>query len=161
MVTLSGWFGFNTYKSYMAYASSQKNTKGSITVEAIDEFLNHLQNEEYNSAIYFGSNGEQNFDKLKKVRADVDNAFNALVSKFTQNKFNSNLQGLSNIKEDLKFARTTVDALNGSFKDIVYDVYYNKIFLTLLKEANKIAKADTSDTMKNYLDSYVKYMIPK
>jgi signal transduction histidine kinase/CheY-like chemotaxis protein len=161
MITLSGWFGFNTYKSYISYASSQKNTKGSIVVEAVDEFLNHLDNEEYNSAIYFGSNGEQNFDKLKQVRADVDNALNRLFLQFSKNKFDSNLQKLSSIKEDLKFARTTVDALNGSFKDIVYDVYYKKVFLSLFQEANKIAKADTSDVMKNYLDSYVKYMLPK
>jgi signal transduction histidine kinase/CheY-like chemotaxis protein len=156
MITLSGWFGFNTYKSYISYASSQTNTKGSILVVSIDDFINVLETEEIESAIYFGTNGDKNFNKLKETRKDVDRALDSLLSKFT-----TNMQKFSSIKKDLKFARTTVDALNGSFEDIIYDVYYKKIFSLLLNEAESIAQADTSDTVKNYLNTYIKYILPK
>jgi signal transduction histidine kinase/CheY-like chemotaxis protein len=156
MITLSGWFGFNTYKSYISYASSQTNTKGSILVVSIDDFINVLEIEEIESAIYFGTNGDKNFNKLKETRKDVDRALDSLLSKFT-----TNMQKFSSIKKDLKFARTTVDALNGSFEDIIYDVYYKKIFSLLLNEAESIAQADTSDTVKNYLNTYIKYILPK
>jgi len=152
MITLSGWFGFYTYKSYISYTLSQINTKGSISVANIDNFINMLEAEEIDSAIYFGTNGDKNFDKLKKSRKNVDMALDGLLLQFTK---------FSSIKQDLKFARTTIDTLNGSFKDIIYDVYYKKIFSILQKEANSIAKVDTSDIMKNYLNTYVKYMLPK
>jgi signal transduction histidine kinase/CheY-like chemotaxis protein len=156
MITLSGWFGFNTYKSYRSYASSQTNTKGSILVASIDDFINILETEEIESAIYFGTSGDKNFNKLKESRKHVDVALDSLLSKFT-----TNMQKFSSIKKDLKFARTTVDALNGSFEDIIYDVYYKKIFSLLLNEAESIAQADTSDTVKNYLNTYIKYILPK
>jgi signal transduction histidine kinase/CheY-like chemotaxis protein len=156
MITLSGWFGFNTYKSYISYASSQTNTKGSILVASIDDFINILETEEIESAIYFGTSGDKNFNKLKESRKHVDIALDSLLSKFT-----TNMQKFSSIKKDLKFARTTVDALNGSFEDIIYDVYYKKIFSLLLNEAESIAQADTSDTVKNYLNTYIKYILPK
>jgi len=89
MMVLSGWFGYNAFISYKAYVDSQANTKGSVFVENIDEFINTLEEEELNSAIYFGSNGINNFNKLKQIRVEVDNTLNQLISK---------LQNLKDIK---------------------------------------------------------------
>ena len=161
MIALSGWFGFNTYKAYNSYASSQINTKGSILVEEIDSFINRLESEELNSAIYFGTNGEKNFDKLKEARSNVDKSLNTLLLSLNQDRFTKYAQKLSSIKEDLKFARTTVDTLNGSINETLYETYYKKIFMLLTKQASEIAKVDTSDIVKNYLDLYVQYMLPK
>jgi len=161
MIVLSGWFGFNTYKSYISYASSQMNTKGSLAVTSIDEFINYLEQEEIDSAIYFGTNGDKNFNKLKESRVNVDNALNSLLDYLSKNKFNTYKQKIESIKGDLKFARTTVDALNGSIKDVVYDVYNQKIFQVLINQIQNIANADTSEVMKNYLNIYAAYIIPK
>jgi len=161
MIVLSGWFGFNTYKSYTSYASSQMNTKGSLAVTAIDEFINYLEQEEVDSAIYFGTNGDKNFNKLKASRADVDKSLNGLLSYLDKNKFYKVKQKIGSIKDDLKFARATVDALNGSIKNIIYDVYYQKIFKVLKEQVQSIANADTSEVMKNYLNIYSAYIFPK
>jgi len=161
MIALSGWFGFNTYKAYTAYSSSQMSTKGSILVEEIDNLINHLESEELNSAIYFGSNGEKNFNNLRDARLGVDKSLNILLPALSQNGFTNYVQKLSSIKEDLKFARTTIDTLNGSMNETLYDTYYQKIFMSLLKQASEIAKTDTSYIVKNYLELYVKYILPK
>jgi len=161
MLGLSGWFGFNTYKSYMTYQSSQLNTNGSILVENIDDFLNSLEVEESNSAIYFGTSGNKNFDNLKTSRVEVDNKLNKLILSLSNNRFRIYNSKISTLKDDLKFARATVDTLNGSFKTVAYDVYYKKIFIILNEIAKEIANADTSEAMQNYLSAYISYMMPK
>jgi len=161
MLVLSGWFGFNTYNSYKVYESSQLNTKGSLLVEAIDEFLTRLEDEETNSAIYFGTSGNKNFDELKSSREALDSSLNQLLLAFDKNRFKLYDSKILAIKDDLKFARATVDTLNGSFKTVVYDVYYKKIFLTLKDISDTIADADTSEDMQGYLKAYTSYLVPK
>jgi len=161
MITLSGWFGFNTYKAYLSYSSSQINTRGSSFVNQIDDFLEELAHEESVSAIYFGTNGEKGFEKLKSARIAVDNAFEMLLNESDKNKFTKFKQKIMTIKDDLKSARSKVDTLNGTFKDIIDDIYYQKIFLLLQKEAKIIAKSEVSDVIKTNLTLSVDYMLPQ
>jgi signal transduction histidine kinase/CheY-like chemotaxis protein len=161
MITLSGWLGFNAYKSYNTYSTLQINANDNILIEEIDSFIEKLEEEELQSAIYFGSNGKEGFDKLKDVRNNVDIALNNLLMHFDNYKFNESKERILSIKEDLKSARVTVDALNGSFNNIISDIYYKKIFLSLLKESDFIANNDTSNIIKDYLNIYIKYILPK
>jgi len=161
MIVLSGWFGFNTYKTYLSYASSQMNTKGSMAITSIDELINYLEEEELNSAIYFGTNGDRSFNKLKESRRNVDISLDNLLLYLNKNKFEKYYQSFLSIKDDLKFARTSIDALNGSIKDILYDMYNKKIFKLLMDKSKEISNADTSVVMKNYLKVYTSYMLPK
>jgi len=161
MMVLSGWFGYNAFISYKEYINSQANTKGSVLVESIDDFINTLEQEEINSAIYFGSNGRDNFNKLKKVRLEVDDSLNQLLKELKTLKGLKSISQLDSISKDLKFARTKVDALNGSFGNIIYDLYHNKIFNPFYQTLQEIASSDTSAIIKNYLKTYALYMVPK
>jgi len=161
MMVLSGWFGYNTFVSYQEYINSQNNTKGSVVVENIDSFINTLEQEEINSAIYFGSNGRDNFKKLKDVRVEVDSSLKELLSELKSLNGIKTIEQLDSIEKDLKFVRTKVDALNGSFVEIINDVYHNKIFVPLYRVVKEVSRSDTSPVIKNYLQTYVLYMEPK
>ena len=161
MMVLSGWFGYNTFISYNNYVSSQANTKGSELTKKVNNLIDVLDQEEVNSAVYFGSNGSKNFEKLKQARTDVDVALKNVLSEIQKSSLKHLANTLTSLEKDLNFARTKIDALNGDFGTIINDIYYQNIFQPLRSVVKSIADEDTSPTIKNYLQSYALYVLPK
>jgi len=158
MLGLVGWFGYNTYNSYILYTKSKTNTEGSLLVEQVNEFIEQLTQEELNSAIYFGTSGQQKFQELKTSRINVDAKFASLKSALNTKKFSKYLKELDGIDGDLKYARAKIDSLNGTYKEVLDSVYYQKIFNVLYSLAKDISSSDSSEIVKNYLSTYLNYI---
>jgi len=161
MILLSGWFGYNSFISYNKYNKAQSNIQVNRLIEDIDSFINILDEEKLNSAIYFGSNGSKNLDSLKQTRVEVDSHLEQLISKLQHLKDIEFLDKVLDLNKDLKFVRAKIDSLNGSFAEILDSSYFKAIFEPLYSLSQEIINKNTSSVIKDHLQTYISYMRTK
>ena len=127
------WLGYQTYQTVNTYTQSKKNRTAIARTWHISDLLSAVEKEVTTSMKYLASSGENFLQELHKVRADTDGALQTLDG--AEDTLN-----LPEIRQNLQYARASVDALNNDVVAILAGGYDTEILMPLL-EALK-AQAD-------------------
>ena len=147
-----------SYEAYMIYDKTEKSSVSTDFVKKIDGILDEIEKERLYSAIYLGSNGDKGFYDLEESRKTVDASISEIMTdvlgKASYTKYKHRMKAL---KESVKYARSKVDTLSSDYKSVFFAMYHEKVFKSLLEMMQAIASRESSQMMKNYLQTYMDY----
>ncbi|MEA2048817.1 MAG: ATP-binding protein [Campylobacterota bacterium] len=159
VLAVSGAFAYYAFESFIEYEASQKSANNTQFIKKIDSTLDKIAKERLYSAIYVGTSGKKGFEKLKEAREIVDNEFVQVEGLLQRDStFQFYRQTLSNISENLKYARTRVDSLSTDYQNIFFDIYHAKIFDALGSVIETAKGKVSSQNVINYFDTYVDFV---
>jgi len=158
VMAVLAFFSYYTYTSYVEYESTRNSTQSTYFVSEMDNVLDKIAKERLYSAIYMGTEGKTDFNKVKEARVAVDSAIIELNTYMNANKkFKTYSKRLNAASENLKHARTKVDTLSSDYKNVFFEVYHDKIFKSLVGAMKIVSAQDASMDMKSYLSTYTSF----
>ncbi len=154
MIAFAG-ASYYTYESYTKYEKTLDGSKNLQFVEQLDSVLDAIAKERLSSAIYMTNEGKNGFNDVKDTRNNVDLKISDIYQYIDKNKvFSIYKKRFDSAKENLKYVRTRVDTLSEDYESILFEVYHNKIFNSLLGAMKIVSSSDASPAMKSYLRTY-------
>jgi len=151
------WLSYQAYQAYTTYKSDQRKIDYIALIDDTSMLLEKIATEELESAKHMagGSQAKGNLEQLSASRSATDTALGSLIALTQENKnFASYQKRLTQIKENLHFARSQVDTLSSDYKGIFVESYYKSVGETLTGLINLVSRKFQSQEIVNRLSSY-------
>ena len=147
--------GYVAFMSYMEYQSTQKSTQNITFIKTLDTLVNSVASERVVSAVYLASKGENGFEKVKQSR-NISNTYLSEIDNFidTHKTFKSYKKRVKFIKEHLKYVRTKIDTMSSDYQNIFFDIYHQKIELSLIGGMQIILGKESSSLLKESISTF-------
>ena len=147
LLALIGWLGYMTLTTYQDFQPASHNKQYLEEIRSIDQTITALQSEQKMSALYLGGSGKNFETELQDIRKKSDQALHKLSEKNTHNSTT-----LTSIENALKYIRSSVDALNSHYPDIVGKSFDTEIYTPLVSmvqhAGSKLSTASLNDSVQ-------------
>ena len=148
-----GYFAFSSFKQYKEIKNSHIYIDMS---QKIHKIIQNINNEKVNSAIYFGTKGQQKSENFTKYQTAVDSTFEDLLRVTKSNSIsNSYLSIVQNASKNIIEARSSVDALSGDYDTIFNLVYEKEVSLPLVKIVTNFPNIALKKEIQSYVLLYI------
>ena len=162
MLIILAILSFYSYQSYVEYRQAQKSTKNTFFLNTVNKVLYSIDEERDYSAIYMGTKGKSEFQKIEKSRDNLDIAMKELDDFIITNKeFGTYEKRVKFAVDNLKYVRTRVDSLSNDYENIFFDSYQDKVRQTLIGIITSLSTHSTTEEIKNYLALYAEFEVLK
>jgi len=141
IIAALGWLGYQSYRSASVYLSAQKNRNGLTGVEELTNAISSLEDELFTSMIYLGNGGVNYLPEMHQSRQTVDDIFERITVKNKQ--FDPAV-----IRQNLKYARASVDAMNSDATAILANAYDKDVLDPLIRELARLERAFSTHVLR-------------
>ena len=145
------WLGYQTYHTVTTYTHSKKNRTNIDQTRQASEVLSALEKEVAISMNYLASSGVNFLQEIKKARTYSD----ATLKKF------ENVHGaldLTEIQQNIQYARASVDALNNDYISILSNGYDKEVLIPLVNTLKTQAETYSTPPLREEALAYAKAM---
>ncbi len=143
------WLGYQTYHTVNTYTHSKKNRTNIDQTRQASEVLSALEKEVAISMNYLASSGVNFLQELQKARTHSD----ATLKKFENQ---DRALDLTEIQQNVQYARVSVDALNNDYISILSNGYDKEVLMPLINAITAQAGTYSTPPLRQEALAYAK-----